>query len=258
MNQENNNGLKEKSPSILFKIVKFIFQSLFPIFKLMSINKLLDVAETTYIPRNAKKGTLNYPKEAVWFSKQRRLNILWSIIVPSIFVISIFCGRMIISSNIVLMKGIEKVQEQAFKFNFKEAKNKWQIANRDPSVATDLNLAINFILIGLGLSIFAGYYVSSQSSITKGTKEFKGVLVTLGYQKEDDDNLVLSTPLGFLYQISSGGSPKEMAQTDRIWQSLNIRINDYVEHPDVRSIVFFKKAYQLKAGDEYGYDKYDG
>lgn len=253
MEQEVN---REKRPSILLKILMFLFHSLFPIFKMLRINKLLTVAEQTYVQRSTK-GQSTYPKEASWFAKQRVRNLLVALIIPSVFILSLVGAKVVISTNPVLVKGFEKVQENVVKFNFKEAKNKWQIANRDPSVGVDIRLAFRMILIGLGLSLFMGYYATNKNPLVKGSEEFKSVLVSLGYQKKEDDNLILATPLGFLYQISSGGSPKELAGTDRIWQSLNIRINDFVEHPDTRSIVFFKKAYQLKAGDQYGYDKYE-
>lgn len=259
-NRQNEPSLqKEKKPSILWKIFVFLFQSILPYFKFRKINYLLDVCHETYVPHGLrnKPDDANFPKESVWFKKQKRWNIFLSIIVPMISVGGFFVSKQIITSNPVILKAFEVSVKHIKQFKIVEAKNKIILANKlDKNFAPDLKMA-GYVLGGSILfSLLLGAYVTRQNVLFTKTNDFRDVIINLGLLKKDDETIVLYTPLGILYKISSGGSAREMLSQDRIWSALNIEVGEYLENSQSRQIVFFKKKYPLKEGGEYGYDRF--
>jgi hypothetical protein len=77
----------------------------------------------------------------------------------------------------------------------------------------------------------------------------RNLLISNGVRrKEDDENMVaFYTPMGVLVDIT-GSMPTDIVHNDRIWSSLNIKINkrDWLNDPSKRSLVFFKTDYELK------------
>ena len=255
----DHSNLKKKEPSVLWKFLSFLFNSLFPYFKFRIINKLLLKSFETYIPYNVKKDPKhpNYPKESVWFKKQIKWNLFLSLFIPLIYISGFFISKTILTTNPVIMKVIDISIKSAKQFNFKEIPNKIKLANSlDQNFSSDIKLALYIFSGSLLFSFILGSYVTYQNPLFKKTQEFKDVVINLGFLKKDEEAIVLYTEYGVLFKLSPGGSAREMVSQDRIWSALNIQIGEYLENPDNRQIVFFKKPYPLKEGMDYGYDKF--
>jgi hypothetical protein len=83
------------------------------------------------------------------------------------------------------------------------------------------------------------------------TKKFKKILIKEGTIKEEDNSVVLFTPIGAFLDIS-GSSLKEIQSNQRIWLAMNIEVKEFSENPTKLSEVFFKSAFKLKSGYNYG------
>ena len=72
-------------------------------------------------------------------------------------------------------------------------------------------------------------------------------------REEEGSKVVLATKIGYLVDIT-GNTPINIASNDNIWIPLNVRVNkDWAENPQKRSLIFFKIAFELKKGDQYGF-----
>lgn len=259
-NRQNETSLHhEKKPSIIWKIVVFLFQSLVPYFKFRKINSLLEICNDTYIPHSLKNkpDDANFPKESIWFKKQKRWNLLLSIVVPLIYIGGFFVSKQILVSNPVIIKAFDVSIKHVKQFKFAEAKNKIALANRlDPNFSYDLKLALYVFGGSFLFALLLGTYVTRRNILFKKTEDFQNVVINLGFLKKEEETVILYTPLGILYKLSPGGSAREMLSQDRIWSALNIEVGEYLENSHNRQLVFFKKKYPLKEGGEYGYDRF--
>jgi len=250
---------QNKKPSVIWKIIVFLSHSLFPYFKFRKINSLLEACNETYIPHSLKNkfDDANFPKESIWFRKQKRWNILLSIVVPLIYIGGIFASKQVIVSNPVIAKAFDVSLKLVKQFKFTDAKNKIALANRlDPNFSYDLKLAFYIFGGSFLLAFLLGTYITRRNPLFKKTEDFENVLLNLGFLKKEEETVILYTPLGILYKLSPGGSAREILSQDRIWSSLNIEVGEYLENSQNRQLVFFKKKYPLKEGGEYGYDRF--
>jgi len=259
----DNRSNEEKKESILWKVFVEFLKTLFPIFKILSINSKLKLAEETLGESTTKeKIKVNgrevkiYKTPYDFLNRQRKRNIASAVLASFPMIFGIVFSYMILSSNLYFMKGFGAFKRDMGKFKVIEAVKKFDIANQiDSSVFKDMKLSVYMFLGGIGTSALLGFIVVWQNPIVQDTKKFKEGLIKSGFIKETDNPELLATPIGFLMDIS-GHVPREIADSDRIWIPLNIRINkDWSENPKKRSLVFFKKAYELKGGNDYGFDK---
>lgn len=250
-----NNQESEKS-SFFLKSLLYFLSILFPFVKMISLNRKLSLAEQTlsHFIEKDKKG--NYRPPYDWFPRQKKRNLIFGFLSVAPLVFSLIMSYSILSTNQIFIKGYNAAKKEAVKFRIFEAKKKFEIANKiDPSVYKDIKIASNLIIIGLSISLIIGFVIVYFHPILTETKVLKKYLLQSGYIKEEDNPEILATPVGFLIDIV-GNTPREIADSDRIWIPLNIRVNkDWAENPNKRSLVFFKKAYELKKGDEYGFNK---
>lgn len=252
MNIKNN---EEKKDSVLFNILKYVLATLFPFVRMMRLNSQLITAEKT-IGSEAKDRAGNYISPYGWFKRQRTRNLIFGFAGTIPFLFSMILSYNILTTNEIFMKGLNASKRELVKFRPLEAKKKFEIANQyDPSVGKDMKIAFYTILFGITASFSIGIIIVYFHPVIVETAKLKKYLTQAGYIKAEENPEVLATPIGFLIDIA-GNTPREIADSDRIWIPLNIRVNkDWAENPTKRSLVFFKRAYELKRGEEYGFTK---
>lgn len=252
---------EEKKPSIIWKGIKFIIGTLFPIFKIFSLNHNLTLCEKT-LGKELKDKSGDYIPPYDWFSRQKRLNLLWGLGASLPMIIGVALSYVILSSNPIFIKGMNSAKNQieAKKvmkgFGIPQAIEKMKIANKiDASVNQDIRISTYMILIGFFSSMVIGSILIYRHPLTQDTTKLRKALEQSGFIRSEENPMVFATEVGFLIDIT-GSVSREIADSDRIWTSLNVRVNrDVAENPEKRSLVFFKKAYELKKGNEYGFDK---
>ena len=252
---KNNNSIssqEEKKPSAIWIGFKTFLSITFPIFKMLSLNRLLKVCERTLGNIKDKKG--KYIDPYGFLPKQRRKNLIMSLVSVTPLLIGVFIGYLAMSTNPILVKGYEAAKREAKQFHLIEAKKKVSIAIQiDPTVKTDFYFGVMAALIGLLTSNVMGYIIVYRHPILKETEKLKNHLAKSGYIKLEENPTVLATPIGVLIDIT-GNTPREIADSDRVWIPLNVKVNkDWAENPDRRSLVFFKFSYELKPGAAYGF-----
>lgn len=255
---------EEKKESIVLKFFLKALETLFPIVHMIQLNSKLTLAEETLgkstthekIKNKNGKEQLVYRSPYGYFARQRKLNLLASLVSLFPLIFGIVFSYFVLSSNLYFMKGLNAFKRDMSKFKVSEAIKKFDIANQiDPSVYKDMKLALYTTLGGLVLSSLSGAVLIYMHPIISDTNKFKEGLEKAGFIKKDEGQDLLATRIGFLMDIS-GHVPREIADSDRIWIPLNIRINkDWSEHPKKRSLVFFKQSFELKGGNDYGFNQ---
>lgn len=250
-----------KKNSIVWKMIKVFGRTLFPIFNIFYINHHLKLCEKTlHKELKNSKGEYNAPYD--WFPKQKRKNILWGLGSLLPLLVAILLSYVILSSNPIFSRGIKAANAQisfskALKgFGIKDAIKKLEIANQyDPTFYQDIRISLYLVFGGLFTSMIIGSILVYRHPLLIDTNRLKKELERSGFIRPEDNHVVFATEVGFLIDIT-GSVSREIADSDRIWTSLNVRVNrDVAENPEKRSLVFFKKAFELKNGDEYGFDK---
>lgn len=242
------NPAEEKKPSIFWKAFKTILTLLFPVFKILYLNHLLKLAENT-LGKEVKEPPYD------WLRRQRMRNLLWGLGGSLPFLFSIFFSYQVLVSNEYVVRGYNAVEKEVKALKPKEAYKKYNIAMQLPSVKEDIAAAGYSILFGFFSSLMIGSILVYRHPLTKNTALLRAQLEKARIIREEDNHIVLATEVGFLIDIT-GSISREVADADRIWTSLNVRVNrDVAEHPEKRSLVFFKKAFELKSGGAYGFTK---
>lgn len=243
-NQENN----PPKPSLLWKITKYLLSTLFPFFKMLWLNKQLKLAERTLIHELYDKEK-NYARPYDWFPRQRKKNLILSFVSVLPILFSLLISYKTLSTNPDLMKVYNSTK---VKF-YKKPKIVYDLKQVDKTINEDINLSVNMILISLGFSFISGMIIVYLHPVITETKKLRNQLIQAGLIKKEEQSVVLATPVGFLIDIT-GNIPAEIAKNDRIWIPLNVLVNkDWAENPEKRSLVFFKKTYELKKGADYGF-----
>jgi hypothetical protein len=253
--------MDDKKPSPIWRAFKFLASIFFPIFKLLVINYNLTLCEKT-LGKDLRDKNGEYVNPYGWFNKQKRLNILWGLgsLLPIIF--GIIFSYVVLSSNPIFIKGINAAKREISiskvlkGFGVSDAKRKMEVANQyDPSVNQDIQISFYAVIFGLIISMIIGIMLVYYHPIEKDSLRLRRELERAGIIRPEDNHIVFATAVGFLIDIT-GSVSREIADSDRIWTSLNVRVNrDVAENPERRSLVFFKRAYELKTGSEYGFDK---
>lgn len=223
----------------------------------MSMNRIIKLSEEAYL-LGVKSD--RFPKEAHWFKKQIRLNLIIGLVPLLIFFGGIAGSFYVIKSNMFITKGFSKSYEQLVMMKFSEAKRKLVLARSlSETFDSDLKLALQILGLTSLIAILFGSNALYKNPLLKGTEELREVLESNGFLKKDQKVLMLYVPdLGVFLELSPGNSAREMMTRDAVWASLGngIKIGEYKEHPKTRKYVFFKIFYTLKKGTEYGYDEF--
>lgn len=210
-----------------------------------------------------KKINKNSKEIDPWFDKQRVRNWIVAIILALPLTYALYKGTTYIENDPYLSQRLEKVKQDNQKAGiFDSIGNYYYVLAYHPKDSNSLKIqkyetrvriVAFFIMFGFmfGLHLCGGI-ISSYHPLSEDSLKLKEYFIRNGIiRREDADGiLVFATPLGFLVD-TAGNSPHEIAHMDRIWAALNIKIKEWVEDPKKRSIVFFKKAYELKPMYEY-------
>jgi hypothetical protein len=232
--QNNNNTLEsEKKEHAIFGIYNFLkltFKILFPANALIQINRALS------------KCIRMYPDP--WFTRQIRLNFLVMFFVTGLFLGPMILGTMAIRGNKDFNSRLSRANSALSRHEFKLGYQSYVSALNEKKFDTELKFALILSLCGLAVGNFLIYQIHE---LKNETNRLIKILKNEGViQKENNNPLVLYTPIGILIDIS-GSAPKEIAANERIWLAMNIQVKDkdWAEDPNKRSLVFFKTAFKL-------------
>lgn len=254
------NNKEEKKESVVLKITKYFLSTLFPFVRMMVLNRKLTLAEKT-VGAEAKDSKGAYVPPYDWFKRQKMRNIIFGFAGTLPLILSLFISYKILTTNDILVRLTSSIKKDVMSFHLGDARRKYVIVgdylkkhtDTQKEIQSDIHVAIYSLFFGLVASFGMGITLVYFHPIIVETNKLKKYLAQAGYIKLDENPEVLATPIGFLIDIT-GNTPKEIADSDRIWIPLNIRVNkDWAENPTKRSLVFFKKAYELKSGGEYGF-----
>lgn len=257
-----NLNKEEKKPSLFLKVTKYILSILFPFVKMMVLNRKLSLAEKT-LGSEVFDRDGRYVPPYDWFKRQKLRNLILGIAGTVPLILSMLISYQVVSSNDILVKMTSSIRKDVFSLRLGDARKKYNLVTeyvtKNPTkgaeIRSDMSIAGYSLLFGLIASFGMGIILVYFHPILVETNKLKKYLVQAGYIKLEDHSEVLATPIGFLIDIT-GNTPKEIADSDRIWIPLNIRVNkDWSENPHKRSLVFFKRAYELKKGEAYGFTK---
>lgn len=223
---------KKKKKSKVLALVKITFLSFFPWLKIISMNSnLKKAAKFVHSP---------------WFKKQIWRNRLVSLLLALPLFFGLALSSKIIAGDKNLGDGISKTIEYVQKGKIKTA---WKMATYTlKKDDTQRRIELSFyIFFGFILfSSFFGWIIIIFHPILKETKVFVKDLKYNGIIKDDAKNLVIATPVGYLVKITGNATARSIMDNDAIWVSQNVRVNDYLEDPNNRAIVFYQKAYKLQ------------
>lgn len=250
-----------KKPSIILKVLGFIASCLFPLFKFLKLNSLLTDAEKVYIPKKmiGKEKEPDFPRESLWFRKQRTHNLVLAFLIPLIYCVGFYIAKQTWTSNQFISKGVDKSWELVKQRKFSDAKKKIQLAQSlSPTFNADMKSGVQIALSSLVFAFLFGAYAITRNPLIRDSESFRDIATNLGYIRKDENLKILVTKLGIFFELSPGSSAKEILGQDRLWASLGkgIQIGEHVEDPENRRYVFFKKSYDLLPGDKYGYDQF--
>ena len=243
---------EDKKPGIIsriFKAIWYLILFLVPSIKILSFNGLL---------RRAGKIT-----EDKWFSKQLLLNYMLALILFVPIVVGAYKTNKIYNNSKEFHAKVEKVSKDKSFFEKVDAYRSIIVLNKKDTRSDKIEkkrIQIRFLAIFIVLSttillqVFMSTIIIFFHPILLDSAKLKKLLISNGIIRKEDEKeaIVFATPVGFLITIT-GNSAKEIAYMDRIWAGLNIRIKDWIEDPEERSVVFFRKAFELQ--DVYIYDK---
>lgn len=254
---ENTNEKKSmlKTISNLFKGT-MIF--LFPSFKLLNTVPFLIKCQEVFKPHKEDKEMRD------WFKKQIMLTIILSLVLFVPLISSFNVAKNIIAADFKMYERMEQVSKMSLFEKFSGYHSVFYPTEKDSKeerrakMHTQARILASFIWLGggLGLQFFLSMLVLFQHRIITDSARLKKELISGGLLRREDEKkaIVFATPLGFLLSVPGQGS-RDFQAADRIWQNLNIRIKDVMEHPEQRSLVFVRKAFELKSGYLYKADE---
>jgi hypothetical protein len=218
---------------IIFKIIKVGLKILFPSYVLLNMNRHLMRVNAFY-------------KED-YFSSQIKKNWMVFIVLTSLFLGPIGLGFMAIKGNHDFQNRLDAAKKTLTFSNTSKGVDNLMLAFRERKFSIEFKFFGSLALFGL----FVGNFCILNHSMIKNSKLLIKFFKNEGIVNKDNlKPIVLFTPIGVLVDIS-GSSPKEIALNDRIWLGMNIKIKDWAEDPEKRSLVFFKTAFSLKSRYDY-------
>lgn len=278
---------EKKTSSIMgfFRLIKILFLLVFPIFKALQFNKYLSLIAKI---NKDKGGIFNFIKESFLFvvntkirgknndhfddvianvslyTKQKILNLILGFMFSMPLIISLIIANSTIKKDTYFMNRVDTVSSSKISILEKGKAYFYTISvsikdnerEQDRKYYTKIILTRISLMIGLGLilQLIGGYTFVYSHPQEEKNQMLRNLLVSNGVRrKEDDSNMVaFFTPMGVLVDIT-GSMPTDIVHNDRIWSSLNIKINkkDWLNDPSKRSLVFFKTDYELKPSYMY-------
>lgn len=234
----NNEIVKEKSePSLLWSIIKNISLALFPGIRLLKINQGL------------KRVSKFYSHE--WFAKQRRRNLIVSLVVSLPFILSLMFSGLVILKADNFTGNMSYAQKALFNMEISKSFDYTAKAFGNKDTVERIGVVTKVMGFGMVVSFLLGTFVMISHPLIRDSKKLYQMLQKNGViDKTESHRLVIATPLGFLIDIT-GNTAKEVKENERIWMALNLRVTDWSEDPNQRAICFFKKAYELKPSYTY-------
>ena len=243
---------EEKKPGIIsrtFRAFWFLILFLVPSIKILSFNKML---------KRCKNIT-----EDKWFTKQLLLNYILALVLFIPIIVGVYKVDRIYDNAKFFHSKTEKIAKDAGFFGTIDAYKNIILLNKKDTRKEKIEkkriqirfLAIFIVVITtLILQVSMSTIIIFFHPIILDSNKLKKLLMSNGIIRKEDEkeSIVFATPVGFLITIT-GNSAKEIAYMDRIWAGLNIRIKDWIEDSDERSVVFFRKSFELQ--DVYIYDK---
>ena len=115
-------------------------------------------------------------------------------------------------------------------------------------------LASGIVLsFGLLFQLILAILITKFHPLITDTNKLKKLLIGPVITKENENKaIIFATPIGFLIDIT-GMSPEDVVRQRSIWDALNLTVKDFSRDPNQRSLVFFRKEFELQ--DVYMYDK---
>jgi hypothetical protein len=236
--QEQKN--KKNVFSYAASMTKFVLKSVFPSYALLQMNRTLGRVRKFY------------PNE--WFSRQIRRNYVVSFLTFILLFGPIALGTLAIRGNreftLRTGKAISALTQpnRNIAINAKVALLYVKSAINERKFGTVVyytSVWILFVVLVSNLMVFYFHEIGSQTRKTIKILHKEGII-----DREKSNPMVLWTPIGVLIELS-GSAPKEVKLNERIWMALNIQVNDWEEDHNLRSLVFFKTSFKLKARYEY-------
>lgn len=233
VNQSMPTQEQAKRPSAIWSMLKWTLLYLFPVFKILSVNRLL--------------GRINSFSPDPWYRRQQIHNLLAAVVASAPFLGSIAITYFDDATTSRIAGNVLRTKRHVQRLDFKQAYASMEKIYYDRATGE----MVKILFIGFVSSFSLGFIVVRYHPLFVETRKLEANLRKLGViDREDKHPLILATPLGMLVDIT-GRSPKEIAQSDAIWLPLNIRIKDHTPDPQKNSVVFFKRAFELK--DRYIY-----
>lgn len=219
---------QKKRISLLPILIRFAFETLFP--------SLLILKVRSYVLKASFSKDSWVQKQAAQCSK-----VAIILLIPSIF--ALYGAKNIINSFqahshyntekplLLIKKKQVKKAIQAFVQPVTEPQFK--------GVAHDIAL---LFLIPAVISL----YIRFQNDILTQTKKLEKVLINNGFARDGRIGLAVFLPIGIVIDVT-GHNPKDLVYNNAIWYALNIQIDerDWIERPDKRSVVLFKRSFTL-------------
>lgn len=241
---------KESIFSKISKLIKLTLLLVFPSVRILSFNKMLK--------------RCNKIAKDPWFNKQIRRDYIIAILllVPIVMNFSrignIYSNDVNFQSRIDTVSKMDSVIDRVPAYYHTVVLTDKDTAEQvSQKIQTQIRLtAILLILsIAFGIQIILAFLISHYHPISLKTEKLEKLLLANGVIRKEDlaTTIVFATPIGFLITIT-GSSAKEVAYMDRIWAGLNLRIKDWIEDEDERSLVFFRKAFELQ--NSYMYNNF--
>ena len=239
-----------KKKSIFSKIIslfKYFFIFLLPSYKLLGLNKYL-----------SKGYKIEKDK---WFLKQKQRNIILSFILVLPLLLTAYKTYVIIDNDVNLKMRISKIENKSLIEKVSSVGSLIKINPSDSLAIKEVKfdtqariLASSIVLIvGLMTQIILVLLILKYHPLIADTNKLKGLLFGSILKKENMDNtLVFATPIGFIIDIT-GLNPEDVVRQKSVWDALNLTVKDFSRDPEQRSLVFFRKEFELQ--DKYMYEK---
>lgn len=233
--------------SKIFKSIKYLFVFLLPSLKLLSLNK--------YLNRGYKI------EKDKWFLKQKQRNIILSIVLIIPLFLTFYKTYKIIDNDVNFKLRINKLNDKGFMDKINSIGELVSINKNDPLALKETKFETQARFLASGIVLFTGIslqfflillIMKYHPLIVETNKLKKQLSGTIIKSENIDKALVFATPIGFLIDIT-GHSPDEVVRHRSIWDALNLTVKDFTKDPDQKSIVFFRKGFELQ--DKYMYEK---
>lgn len=233
----------------IFSLIGYIFIFLFPSVKLISLNKFLN------------KG-YKIEKDK-WFLKQKQRNLVLSIIFLIPLFLTFYKSYNIIENDTNISSRMDLLDKKSNGFIDKITsyddliviKQSDSLILKEAKFESQARFLASGIVLSFGLlfQLILAILITKFHPLITDTKKLKKLLIGQVINKENENKaIIFATPIGFLIDIT-GMSPEDVVSQRSIWDALNLTVKDFSRDPSQRSLVFFRKEFELQ--NVYMYDK---